>query len=130
MLSDYAKEKFINTAFISSHNPDHRIYNLDSILALPAIFTEMCLYSFDGQLNLLPGIPEDKLPQGSIKGILARTGIIIHELTWDIPAKKINLSLTSKTDQTIQLSSRLGISSEKQVDLAAGKPQTIEVTLR
>jgi len=130
MLSDYAKEKFINTAFISSHNPNHRIYNLDSILALPAIFTEMCLYSFDGQLNLLPGIPEDKLPQGSIKGILARTGIIIHELSWDIPAKKITLSLTSKTDQTIRLSSRLGITSEKQVTLTAGNARVIQVELR
>ncbi|MGJ8698223.1 MAG: glycosyl hydrolase family 95 catalytic domain-containing protein [Verrucomicrobiaceae bacterium] len=127
MLDDYAREKFINTAFISSHNPNHRIYNLDSILALPAIFTEMCLYSFNGELNLLPGIPEDQLPKGSIKGILARTGIVIDELSWDLPAKKITLTLTSKTDQSVKLTSRLPWVKERSLILKSGQQQTFVI---
>jgi len=129
MLDDYAKEKFINTAFISSHNPGHRIYNLDSILALPAIFTEMCLYSYDGQLNLLPGIPTDKLPKGTIKGILARKGIVINRLSWDISNKKISLSLVSKTDQTVTLTSRLKLTETPQVNLKAGEEMTINLMI-
>ncbi len=109
MLDDYARSKFIYRSFISSHNPNHRIYNLDSILSLPAILTEMCLYSRPGELNLLPGIPEDQLPTGQIAGILARKGITIHLLKWDLKSGRIDLQLTSKSDQRVVVSSRLKI---------------------
>jgi len=109
MLDDYARSKFIYRSFVSSHNPNHRIYNLDSTLSLPAILTEMCLYSRPGELSLLPGIPEAKLPTGRIEGILARKGIVIQQLSWDVPNKKIILELTSSSDQTVVISSRLKI---------------------
>jgi len=119
MLNDYAKGKFIYRGFISSHNPDHRIYNLDSILALPAIMTEMCLYSRPGELILLPGIPVNELPQGEIRGILARKAITVEQLKWDIPAKTIRIKLKSRSDQTVKISSRLEI--EKIVAKTATK---------
>jgi len=111
MLNDYARSKFIYSSFISSHNPNHRIYNLDSILALPAILTEMCLYSRPGELNLLPGIPPEKLPRGEIRGILARQAIVVDRLKWDLPAHIIEIKVTSKTDQEVTLSCRLPIQS-------------------
>ena len=143
MLDDYAREKFLYRSFISSHNPDHRIYNLDSILSLPAILTEMCLYSRPGELNLLPGIPPEHLPQGEIAGILARKAIVVDQLKWDLPARKIELKLTSKLDQTVQLTSRVPIESVKvsgsevsrvenspwNVDLPAGKQVALTIGL-
>lgn len=140
MLDDYARSKFLYRSFISSHNPNHRIYNLDSILALPAILTEMCLYSRPGELNLLPGIPPEKLPNGQISGILARKGIVIDRLAWDLPSRLIELELTSNNDQTVVLASRLGIDSVEcpaatqgddnkwKIKLSAG--ETVAATIR
>lgn len=141
MLDDYARSKFLYRSFISSHNPDHRIYNLDSILALPAILTEMCLYSRPGELNLLPGIPPDKLPQGEIAGILARKAILVDELKWDLPARRIDLVATSQFDQRVVISSRLHIESVSgpgvtrddrgawRVQLPAGETSRFEITV-
>lgn len=111
MLEHYARSKFIYRSFISSHNPDHRIYNLDSILALPAILTEMCVYSRPGEINLLPGIPATQLPRGEISGVLARKAIVIDRLAWDLPENTIRLELSSKVEQSVAISSRLPIES-------------------
>lgn len=121
MLDDYTRSKFIYSSFISSHNPNHRIYNLDSILALPAILTEMCIVSRPGQLDLLPGVPRDKLPHGSISGILARKGIVIEKLSWDFSKNQVQLSLLSKFDQTVNLTSRLVVQSVTSDSLARGE---------
>lgn len=110
MLDDYARNKFIYNSFISSHNPEHRIYNLDSILALPAILTEMCLVSRPGELDLLPGMPAEHMPRGEIGGILARKEIVVERLAWDFDGGNINLELRSELDQTVAISSRLNIS--------------------
>lgn len=111
MLNDYARQKFLYPSFISSHNPNGRIYNLDSILSLPGILTEMCLYSRPGELVLLPGLPVEKLPQGELHGVLARKAIQVHRLAWDIPNRQVVLELTSKRDQTVGIRSRLGVHS-------------------
>lgn len=143
MLNDYAKSRFIYRSFISSHNPDHRIYNLDSILALPAIMTEMCLVSRPGELDLLPGIPTEALSKGEIRGVLARTAITIDRLAWDIPRKRIILELTSRTEQTIRLTSRLAIAriqskqqpndaegaADNRLRLPAGQKVTVQIEL-
>lgn len=63
-LDAFSRKRFLYSTFISSHNPNHNTYNLDSTFFLPAILTEMCLYSRPGVLNLLPGLPLDKLPKG------------------------------------------------------------------
>ena len=108
-----AKESFLFSSFITSHNPNHTTYNLDAILSMPAILSEMCVYSRKGVLNILPGIPLDKLPSGKLNGLLARKGITIHELSWDDAEKKINLTLSSSIKQTIKIESRLKIENIK-----------------
>ncbi|MEM9236264.1 MAG: glycoside hydrolase N-terminal domain-containing protein [Verrucomicrobiota bacterium] len=121
MLNDYATQDFLHPSFVSSHNPDRHIYNLDSIFALPAVFTEMCLYSRPGTINLLPGLPEDKLPKGSIRGALARKAMVIDELSWDLEKGTAILKLTSKQDQQVELTSRLGITGVKGANQSDGK---------
>lgn len=129
MLDDYARNKFIYSSFISSHNPNHRIYNLDSILALPAILTEMCVVSRPGTLNLLPGIPTDQLPTGEISGILARKAIVIERLAWDLNAGTVELVLRSRLDQVVSISSRLKIESLQSEGLVGDKPSERKVKL-
>jgi len=129
MLDDYAREKFIYPSFISSHNPNHNTYNLDSILALPAIMTEMVIYSRPGELNLLPGVPLEHLPKGSISGVLARKGIVINNLSWDHAANRIRLEMTSKSDQRVAITSRLGIASIEGESIVEPSDETNEIEL-
>ncbi|MCP4977789.1 MAG: glycoside hydrolase family 95 protein [Maribacter sp.] len=104
-----AKESFLFSSFITSHNPNHKTYNLDAIFSMPAILSEMCVYSRNGVLNILPGIPLDKLPKGKLNGILARKAITIHELSWDDNNKRIKMVISSTVSQSIALESRLDI---------------------
>ena len=103
MLDEFARSRFLNRSLISSHNPDLRIYNLDATLALPGVLMEMLLHSEPGLLHVLPALPAEKLPTGRIEGALARGGIKVNSLEWDIPADRIALTLTSSTPQTVTL---------------------------
>ncbi|GAA3597449.1 glycoside hydrolase N-terminal domain-containing protein [Flavivirga amylovorans] len=134
-----AKESFLYSSFITSHNPKHRIYNLDATLSMPAILSEMCIYSRPGVLNVLPGIPLDKLPKGKLTGILARKAIVIHELSWNDETKKIKMKLSSHINQSISIESRLtiinikgdGVSDNEDnrfLKLNKNKPTEIEIS--
>ena len=95
--------KLDNRSLISSHNPGPGVYNLDATLSLPAVLMEMLVYSKPGVLDLLPGLPPEHLPKGSIEGMLARCAVTIERLAWDIPARTIELRLRSKTEQTVSI---------------------------
>lgn len=116
-----AKESFLFSSFITSHNPNHNTYNLDATFSMPAILSEMCIYSRRGVLNILPGIPLDKLPTGKLSGLLARKAIVIHELSWDNNEKLIKMKLSSSIDQSILIESRLNITNVKGEGVSSDK---------
>lgn len=108
-----AKESFLFSSFITSHNPNHKVYNLDATLSMPAILSEMCVYSRLGVLNILPGIPLDKIPTGKLTGLLARNAIVVDELSWNDLDKQVIMKLRSSIDQSVIIESRLDISNIK-----------------
>ena len=67
---------------------------------VPEVVNDMLVFSLPGRLDLLPALPK-AWPQGTIRGILARGQITIHQLTWDGAAKKVHVELTSKIDQVV-----------------------------
>jgi len=107
MLSAFAKFPFVNTSFITCHNPGPRIYNLDATFSMPAVMTEMLVYSEPGVIEVLPALPQDKFIRGCLKGVIARGGIIVEELNWNKTLGQVNVVLNSYTDQTITF--RLGV---------------------
>lgn len=52
---------------------------------------------------------KSRLEKGSIQGILARTFAKINKLAWDMPARSVDVTLTSKRKQNITLIVRHGI---------------------
>jgi hypothetical protein len=75
---------------------------------IPAIMMEMLAYTRPGVIEVLPALPS-LLKKGSIKGMLARTFARINNLTWDMQARTVNLTITSLKKQDITLIARYGI---------------------
>lgn len=107
MLSTFAKFPFVNTSFITCHNPGPRIYNLDSTFSMPAVLMEMLVFSEPGMIELLPAIPQDRFIRGTLKGVKARGGITVEQLHWNKTLGHVKVTLRSEKAQSIKL--RFGI---------------------
>ena len=107
MLSTFASLPFMNTSFITCHNPGPRIYNLDSTFSMPAILTEMLVYSRPGLIELLPAVPQDKFKRGTLRGVRVRGGIVIEQLHWNKTLGQVDVTLHSEQAQSVKL--RFGI---------------------
>lgn len=103
MLGEFARQRFLNTSFISCHNPGPRIYNLDATFSLPAVLTEMLLYSEPGLIEALPALPQDRFGRGTLRGLRARGGVAVEELHWNLDFGRIFLSLRSEREQAVAL---------------------------
>ncbi len=104
-MDELAKGGFLYSSLLTSHNPrasDFNTFNLDICLSMPALIMEMLVYSEPGYIHLLP-MAGDRLPKGCIRGVLARGGIRVEELEWDLDQGVIRGSLTSKAPQTIEI---------------------------
>jgi hypothetical protein len=107
MLTDFSKMPFVNTSFITCHNPGPRIYNLDTTFCMPAVLMEMLVYSEPGLLELLPALPQDQFGRGTLRGVLARGGVTVEELHWNKTLGSIYATLRSGRAQSLAL--RLGV---------------------
>ncbi|MFY9714412.1 MAG: glycoside hydrolase N-terminal domain-containing protein [Microbacterium sp.] len=111
---------------VSTHDGDS-IFNVDASGGLPAVVIEMLVQSQPGSLALLPALPAS-WPSGSIRGVRARGGVVIDELTWDADGATVSLALVAGSDaarhgDVISVSGLGGIHS---VDLSSG-PRTLRL---
>jgi len=106
-LRDLLRNGYLLPSLFSLHYPGH-VYNADLINSLPAIVIEMLVYSRPGLLELLPAVDE-RLPRGTLQGARARGQLQIKRLHWDLPARRIELTLTTAKDQPLTLVMRRGL---------------------
>jgi len=107
LLAEFSRLRFVNSSFITCHNPGPRIYNLDATFSLPAVLTEMLVFSEPGLIELLPALPRDRFERGTLRGVLARGGVVIEELHWNLVFGRVSVTLRSAQAQTPVL--RFGI---------------------
>ena len=105
MLSEFSRLPFVNTSFITCHNPGPQIYNLDTTFAMPAVLMEMLVFSEPGLVEVLPALPVEKFRRGTLRGVLARGGVVVEELHWNLAQGRVNVTLRSERSQSVTLRS-------------------------
>lgn len=73
LLQKVATSSFHYNSMVSSHCPDHLYYNLDVALAYPRVLMEMLVFSYPGNIDLMPAWPKE-YGDGRITGVLVRGG--------------------------------------------------------
>lgn len=74
-------------------------FQIDAMMGWSAAVIEMLVYSTPGLIKLLPALPPG-WRTGSIEGVLCRGGIVVG-MKWDLPAKRLALTIKAKTSQQV-----------------------------
>jgi alpha-L-fucosidase 2 len=106
-LRQMIEQGYISTSLRCSREP-YSVPVPDAQAGIPAIIMEMLLYSRPGVIEVLPALPAS-LKKGSMKGMLARTFAKINNLTWDMDARTVDITITSLKKQDVTLIARYGI---------------------
>jgi hypothetical protein len=114
-LERFSKRNYVYTGLSTSHNPNHAIYNLDSVLSLPRLMAEMVVFSQPGRLELLPALPATH-PAGKLTGICIHGGHTL-DVEWK-DGKLVSATLHAGKDGSIEVVSGGG---KRALALMAGK---------
>jgi len=102
VLSRMATRRYLFDSFMISYWPGRKGFGFDPVGTIPDVVNSSLACSFRGTLDLLPALPK-AWPKGALRGILARGGLHIRRLAWDVPAGRVDLTITSRRRQTITL---------------------------
>jgi hypothetical protein len=92
---------YVNRTLQTNHYP-YRVLFPDILGGIPAVISELILYSKPGYIKLLPG--HQLLPsQGNINALAAYTFLRVNQLTWNKKEKELSAELYSIKDQTISI---------------------------
>jgi alpha-L-fucosidase 2 len=100
---------YISTTLLANHNPNSQPFG-DQQGSILTVLMEMLVYSREGVIETLPALPET-LEKGSIKGILSRSFAKIDNMSWDMNARTVDLTITSFRNQDVTFIDRHGIES-------------------
>ncbi len=83
------------SSMMTSHNDNHNsTYCTDSAFGIMGAVNESLLYSNTGEVEVLPALL-DSMKKGSITGLRARCNTEVNNISWDVDAKKVSVTLTS-----------------------------------
>ncbi|MHC5057642.1 MAG: glycosyl hydrolase family 95 catalytic domain-containing protein [Planctomycetota bacterium] len=119
MLDDFARLRFINSSMFTCHNPGPTIFNLDSTFTMPGVLMKLLVHSEPGRLHLLPALPTDRLPTGTLTGIRARGGVTVEMLHWNMRTRNVTVHLRADSAHELVLSCRRPLRAIRPLDLSA-----------
>lgn len=80
-LDRFSRRHYVYNSLVTSHDPEHQVYNLDAVLSLPRLFMEMLVYTEPGKIELLPAWPKE-YADGKVNGIRLYGGHILN-MKWE-----------------------------------------------
>ena len=107
-LLRFGREGFYYSGLTTAHYVNHGVFCTDVANTLPTVMMEMLISSDEDGIEPLPALPKS-LPKGSIEGMLTRCGVTLNDMSWDMEANTVSLTLTSNTPQTVTITQRQGI---------------------
>ncbi len=122
-LDRFSRRHYVYNGLITSHDPDHKIYNLDAVLSLPRLLMEMLVYTEREKIELLPAWPEE-YADGQLKGIRIYGGHTL-DITWK-NGKLIEAVLRAKQNGLYEIVYR---NKSKQLQLQEGESYHISENL-
>lgn len=79
-LQRFAQRHYVYNGLVTSHNPEHSIYNLDAALSLQRLLSDMLVFSQPGKVELLPACASG-FPGGTLSGLRIHGGHKL-DITW------------------------------------------------
>lgn len=111
-------------SLMTNHDYDQgSCYCTDFCIGYLGIINESLVYSYTGEIGLLPALPTTGFDKGEITGVRARTRAVVDSLKWDMEAGTVVATITSDIDQTITVTYG---DKTKDITFKAGESQTVE----
>jgi alpha-L-fucosidase 2 len=96
-LTRFAQRNYVYSGLVTSHNPNHAIYNLDAVLSLQRLLSDMVVFSQPGRIELLPACPTD-FPTGQLSGLRIHGGHKL-DISWNNGQLRSATVYAGKNDQ-------------------------------
>ena len=128
-LTSLMNHKIRYDSLMTNHDYDRgSCYCTDFAIGYLGIINESLVFSNQGEIELLPALPESGFNKGSITGIKARTRATVTNLEWDLDAKTIKAQITSDIEQEIKISTPFS-SKEQKIYFAPGETVAVEFSI-
>ena len=113
---------YYDSLLTNHHTNAESGYCTDYAIGYTGIVNEALVYSYTGEVGLLPALPTSGFDSGSIKGLRLRTRATLISMTWTDSG--VQAVITSDIAQTITVSCGMG-GEAQQLTFAAGESKTV-----
>lgn len=112
-------------SLMTNHDYDRNsCYCTDFAIGYLGIINESLVYSYTGNIEILPALPTSGFDNGEINGIRTRSRAVVDSLKWNLKDGTAEVTVTSDIAQTIDVS--CGLSSESStLSFGAGETKTV-----
>lgn len=119
-LDRFSRRHYVYNSLVTSHDPEHQVYNLDAVLSLPRLFMEMLVYTEPGKVELLPAWPKE-YADGKLSGVRLYGGHLLN-LEWK-DGTLAGAQLEAHKNETLQIHYQ-----GKKKSLQVKKGKTYQIT--
>ena len=113
---------FYDGLLTNHHTNSESGFCTDFAIGYTGIVNEALVYSYTGEVELLPALPTSAFDEGSIKGLRLRTRAVLTSLTWTTEGAEA--VITSDIAQTMTVSCGMG-GEAVQLTFNAGESKTV-----
>lgn len=116
-------------SLMTNHDYDRNsCYCTDFAIGYLGIINESLIYSYTGEIEILPALPTSGFEKGEINGLRTRSRAVADSLKWNLSEGTAEVTITSEIAQTIEVS--CGLSDEAQtITFAEGESKTIAFSI-
>jgi len=98
-------------SLMTNHDYDRNsCYCTDFAIGYLGIINESLLYSYTGEIEILPALPSSGFEKGEIKGIRTRSRAVADSIRWNLAEGTAEVTITSEIAQTVEVT--CGLSDE------------------